>query len=164
MEVLKNSALLLIGLWFFSTCTNPPDYPIEPVIEYVGLSKNTIQQGIAGNPLDTIDIIFSFTDGDGDIGSADSLNIFITDSRFDFRDVKKIPPIPDQGTGNGITGEITLRIPNRQLCCTFPNTTSTCFRNQEFPVDTFSYTIQIRDRADNFSNKIQTEPINLICN
>lgn len=164
MEVLKYSTLFSLSLLLFITCTNPPDYPIEPVIEYIGLNKNTIHQGIAGNPLDTVNVTFSFTDGDGDLGSQDSINIFLTDSRSDFDEFFKIPLIPNQGTGNGITGELTVRLPNQiYFCCTFPNTTNACFRNSEFPTDTVSYTIQIRDRAGNYSNKIQTEVITLIC-
>jgi len=53
--------MLLVG------CIQAPEYPIEPVIQYVGLTKNMMEQAkIKG---DSLRVIFSFTDGDGDIGS-----------------------------------------------------------------------------------------------
>jgi hypothetical protein len=64
------------------TCSRPPEFPNEPVIEFIGLSKNTIIQSRSSQlPQDTIEISFKFTDGDGNLGNADSVNIILTDSR-----------------------------------------------------------------------------------
>lgn len=60
--LLSAAALTILALG----CVQPPDYPIEPVIEYVGLTKNTMLQGKTGE--DETYITISFTDGDGDIG------------------------------------------------------------------------------------------------
>ncbi len=159
--------LVLFGVLATSSCINPPDYPNEPVIEYLRVNKRTIAQGNTNAAPDTLAIIFGFTDGDGDIGfENDSIDVFMTDSRDGFQQLFKLPFIPEQGIGNGISGEITIRIPNRpfQICCTYPDGSTACQPNSRFPTDTFSFSIQIRDRANNFSNIIETEPITILCN
>ena len=148
-----------------TACVQPPDFPVVPEIEFVALSQDAIEQGNAGTAPDTLDIIFSFTDGDGNLGDPDSINIFITDSRTDFTDQKRINPIPEMGAGNGISGEITLRLPNRfNFCCTYDDGIPPCTPSTTQPTDTVSYSIQIRDRDNNFSNIIQTDVITILCN
>ncbi|MBP9075668.1 MAG: hypothetical protein KBG02_02325, partial [Haliscomenobacter sp.] len=129
---MKNSASYLmffawLGILFLSTCSKPPVYPPEPVIEYAGLNQNAIEQSRdASIPLDTIEIRFTFTDGDGDLGSEDSINIFLEDSRDGTIQLFKINPIPKLGAGDALTGEIKILLTNspitRYFCCTFPNT------------------------------------------
>lgn len=168
--MLKAYSTLVIATFFllsFNSCVQPPDYPNEPVIEFLRLNKNAIAQGNAGARPDTLAVMFSFTDGDGNLGyNTDTLDIFLTDSRDGFITRFKFPVIPDQGSGNGISGEVTLRLPNTpfSICCTFPDGSPACQRNTKFPVDTFSYTIQIRDRNSNFSNKVQTDLVTILCN
>ena len=160
--------LLALGLAFLVyNCVQPPNYPNTPQINYVGINQQAISQGNANNPADTLEITLSFTDGDGDLGIDDStVDFFLTDSREGFVDIKKLPVIPDQGIGNGISGEITVRLLNKPfgICCTYPDGSTPCVPNANFPTDTMSYTIQIKDRAGNMSNKIQTETITILCN
>ena len=158
--------ILLITL-FVIGCVQPPNYPREPVIEFLNLNKDAIAQGNGAAQPDTLVINFSFTDGDGDLGfEEDSIDIFLTDSRDGFVNTFRLPLIPDQGTGNGISGEIALKISNTpfNICCTFPNGATACQPNSEFPTDTVSYSIQIRDRAGNYSNPIQTDLVTILCN
>ena len=157
--------LFTLSVFLFAACEQPPNYPIEPEIEYVGVNRNIIAQGSFNAPLDTLIVTFSFTDGDGDIGDDSLTNVFLFDSRTgDLAEPIKVKPIPSQGTGNGISGEISVKIPNKpnRICCIIGNTS--CVSNPEQPIDTFSYTIQLRDRAGHFSNKVQTEPITILCN
>ncbi len=163
------------ALWLFAlscglaACVSPPDYPDEPIIVYEGISKNTIYQfrdqfGVAGPP-DSLVIHFSFTDGDGNISSSDTADIFITDSRL-----PQVPPtpaafpfIPNEGTGNGISGDLYYTISNFDLgvCCIYRG--FACIADPNYPVDTFSYEIYIMDRAGNRSNTIRTEQIQILC-
>ena len=77
--------ILATTLILTESCSRPPEFPDEPVIEYIGLSKNTIIQSRSSQlPQDTIEISFKFTDGDGNLGNADSVNILLTDSRDGF--------------------------------------------------------------------------------
>lgn len=141
-------------------CIEPPDYPIEPVIEFVEMSRTSVTaQTIPLNPdreLDTLYITFSFTDGDGDLGGGSfdttNQNIQLIDSRIGLVDASFfVDDLPNAGVTNGISGEITVMIPE-----------IFCFQNSE-PRDTLNYSIQIIDRAGNLSNIIETPPIELIC-
>lgn len=156
----------LVILFVLFGCIRQPDFPNEPIIAYMDMNKLTILQGNKIEAADTLAIRFSFTDGDGDLGtSADSFDVFLTDSRDGFVNNFKLPVIPDKGSGNGISGEITIRIPNTpfNICCTYPDGSTACQPNSRFPTDTFSYSIQIRDRNNQFSNVIQTETVTIQC-
>ncbi len=164
MKALPISLFALLSTMLIIACVNPPDYPDTPVIKYLGINKMQVNQGIASLPRDTLSIRFSFTDGDGDLSLEDSTDVFLYDSRFPSEvNQYKIPTIPLDGTGNGIRGEITVNIRNNNqgICCIengFP-----CPSNAQNAIDTFSYEIQIRDRAGNLSNRIRTETIDIIC-
>jgi hypothetical protein len=169
---IMNERLIIIASLTISvligSCVKPPNYPDQPVIEYIGLNKSTIAQGNQNSFPDTLQVIFSFTDGDGDIGFPDdSLNVFdafLIDSRDGFKHLFRLPVLPEQGVGNGVSGEITLRIPNRlPICCTFPDGSTACQPNSRFPTDTMSFAIQIMDRSRNMSNFIQSETITILC-
>lgn len=156
----------LIVLSALFSCIRQPEFPDEPIITYVDMNKLSILQGNKIDAADTLTIRFSFTDGDGDLGtSTDSFDVFLTDSRDGFVNNFKLPVIPDKGSGNGISGEITIRIPNTpfNICCTYPDGSTACQPNSRFPTDTFSYSIQIRDRNNRFSNVIQTETVTIQC-
>lgn len=166
-KYLRYFLLFIPGTLFIASCTNPPDYPDEPVIEYLRMNKTIIAQGNQNASPDTLSITFSFTDGDGDLSNeTDSIDVFLTDSRDGFPTNFKLPTLPTQGVGSGISGEITVSIPNTpfQICCTFPNGAPACLPNQQFRTDEFFFTIQLRDRAGNMSNEIETEMITVLCN
>lgn len=157
---------LFVVLTLLSSCTQPPNYPDVPEIMNVQLNKLAIRQGNQFNPTDTLSVSFDFTDGDGDLGfEQDTIDIFLQDSRDDFETTFRIPFIPNQGTNNGISGTLTVKIVNTpfNICCTFPDGSTACQPNTTFPIDTFSYGIRIRDRAGNFSNKLQTDQITILC-
>ena len=166
---IRSAILYALPLLVALACAKAPDYPIEPHIEIMNLNKTAIAQGNANSAADTLAIRFSFTDGDGDIGfpdDVDTIDTYLTDSRDGFINRFRLPAISTQGVGKGISGEVTLKIPNRpfRICCTFPNGATACQPNQQYPTDTFSYAIQIRDRAGHMSNIIQTETITILCN
>lgn len=163
MKALRVSLFALVVTVLIAACVNPPNYPDTPVIEYTGVNKTTIFQGSQNLPADTLAIFFSFTDGDGDLSSEDSTDVFLYDSRFpEIPNPYKIPLIPDEGTGNGIRGDITVRIQNAFNICCIENG-FVCPPNPTIDIDTFSYEIQIRDRAGNFSNRIRTETLGVRC-
>lgn len=150
-----------------ASCVKRPDYPIEPVLNFIGMNKQIIAQGSPSAAADTLAITFGFTDGDGDLGHPDgTLDIFLTDSRDGFEETLKLPVIPEQGSGNGISGEITVLVFNKpfNICCTYPNGQVPCTPSTVFPTDTFSYSIRIRDRAGHFSNSVQSERVTILCN
>ncbi|MGK0387728.1 MAG: hypothetical protein ACI94Y_000454 [Maribacter sp.] len=161
--IYKISLFSLAFVGFYS-CADPPDYPNEPVLEFLTMSKNFMQQAAIEG--DSMTITFSFTDGDGNLGSnlttESILDVFLYDKRDGFlANQYRIPFIPQQGVGNGISGEITV-IAYSSCCITeaFPP----CFVTPSVPTDTLIYQIQIMDRDSNFSNIIESDPIILGCN
>jgi len=146
----------------FSGCAKPPDFPTIPEIAFVEFNQNTIVQAGPTTNRDTLEVTFSFTDGDGDIGSEDDLNIFLTDSRDGSLITFKVNPLPEQGIGNGISGAITLKIPNDQICCILPDG-RTCVADPEFPIDRMRYSIQMTDRFGNESNVVETSELTILC-
>jgi hypothetical protein len=155
----------------FTYCIKPPDYPIEPVITFSSVSPNTILQQPFFRMADTVytDLLFSFTDGDGDLGFDDgTVSVIIKDTRLPSIPLNYLlPKVDPQGAGNGISGTARIRV---QVSCCIPDPingiplpacdtlpTSSQLR------DTVIYSIQIKDRAGNLSNIIETTPITLIC-
>lgn len=142
------------------SCVTRPDFPIEPVIEFISMEDNQMVQNSFNT--DSIRVTFSFTDGDGDLGDQDSLNIFIRDNRDQFIASKyRLPEFPPEGAQRGVRGEITLTI--YTTCCIFPDGTPPCEPSLQYPTDTLRYDIYIRDRAGHVSNTIQTAPIIILC-
>lgn len=163
LYAMLRSLIYLLPVLLLAACVKAPEFPNEPVIEFEGLNKNQIYQFTNG-PLDSIRVHLTFTDGDGDLGrtAADSVDIFFTDSRLGIQTPFRIPGIPAEGTGNGISGDIFINVINSTgICCIFNN--RLCIADETYPVDTFSYAIQIRDRAGNFSNVVRTDVIEILC-
>ncbi len=164
MKLLRYTPAFLSALFVWA-CASPPDYPIEPVIEYIGMTKNVMKRGLG--PEDTTFVTIAFTDGDGDLGDeeSDSLNLFVTDLRTGILENQyRIPFLPDLGSANGIRGEITFRL--FTTCCIFPPELGLdpCFdTSPEYPMDTVRYSIYIVDRAGHKSNVVETEPIFILC-
>jgi hypothetical protein len=162
MKWIETIAVIVILCLSIFSCTEPPDYPNEPTIEFLSLSRNTMEQSQFND--DSLTITFGFTDGDGNLGSDPSepfVDVFLTDDRDGFlANQYRIPFIPEQGVGNGISGEISI-VAFSTCCITevFPP----CFVTPSIPTDTLTYSIQIMDRDSNFSNVIKTSPIILGC-
>lgn len=168
MKIRSNFIPLLFLAVFLYACVQPPNYSDVPEITFERLNQDSIIQGngVIQGSQDTLEVIFSFTDGNGDIGADnDSIDVFFQDSRDETVIPFKLPFIPDQGLGNGISGEVTVRIPNQpfNICCTFPDGSPPCLPNATYPVDTFSYKIFIKDRSGNESNRIQSDQITILC-
>ena len=153
--------LLAIVSW---QCLDSPNYPIEPQIEFISLSKDTMLQGVFQQ--DSVIVSFSFQDGDGDLGRTPQEpqnNIFFTDLRTGTLDnTFAIPALPPDGAGNGVEG--TIRILLFSTCCIYTDGNDPCTPNVNVPMDTIQYKINIVDRAGHVSNDIFTTPIILLCN
>jgi hypothetical protein len=143
------SFLILMLTLLVASCVKPPDYPIEPRIEFRGMNQNTFDE----LDEDSLSVVIYFEDGDGDLGSEDSVNMFWEDSRVPGYQVPfKIPFIEVQGNSKAISGTITTFYP-----------ISFCI-NDDDPVDSFYYKIFIVDRAGHESNVDSTDMIFLNCN
>lgn len=163
MQNHANFLLIVLVLMIPLSCVIAPDYPVEPVLTYNGVSKNTIFQGVSNT--DSLYISANFTDGDGDLGdeNENKFNIFLIDNRTGNLQDKFITPyVPPAGASNGISGELQILV--YTTCCFFPDNIPPCESPPQYPTDTISYDIYIVDRAGNESNHITTEQIVISCN
>jgi hypothetical protein len=148
-----------------SGCLQPPDFPLEPVVTFESLSRDSMIQGSLLE--DSITVTLSFTDGDGDIALLENdtfSNVFLENRRTgETVGSFKIDPIPEMGAENGISGDIALRV--FTTCCDYPPFVLEfpCQPSRAFPVDTLLLEAFIIDRAGNESNRVNLPPVFLIC-
>ncbi len=146
-------------------CLSPPEYPIEPEVTFVGLSRDTMTQNF--KPTDSVTVVVSFTDGDGDIVFPEgdtTRTVFIVDRETQsLRESYKLDPIDEIGLENGISGELRLVV--YTTCCEYPPGVPRlpCDISPEFPVDQLLLDVYMKDRAGNESNRAQLAPIYLRC-
>ena len=148
----------------FAACVRPPEYPIEPHLDLPAsgaLSKTTILQSSGINVRDSLYLTLNFTDGDGDIGfqKADS-TLYIIDTRDKTRinDAQGLPSVPEQGAGNGISGQIRIRLLG--TCC---KSLRPCQPTPLQPRDNLIYEVYVKDRAGHESNHVMIPAITILC-
>ena len=160
MKALKYTLFLSIAM--FIACTKPPDYSDTPEIAFISLSETTMTQGSQNEEFITLTI--SFTDGDGDIGiDGGEPSVYFKDLRDGSEFITFVAPVvPEQGVGNGISGEMYIKV--NTTCCIQPNQNDGCNSDfSDYPIDSLIYEVYIIDRSGNKSNVIETAPITLLC-
>lgn len=114
--------------------------PVAPIITFKSISVSTVEQ-FNNNPV----IQFTYEDYQGDLGEVDPDNysLRIKDSRLSDFDWFHIPPMTPDLKELHIRGTYSLEIPSLFLLGSGPS-------------ENAILTIQIRDRAGNWSNIIST--------
>ncbi|MEX0811287.1 MAG: hypothetical protein WD048_03655 [Chitinophagales bacterium] len=163
--------LSAIVIFFWSACVSPPSYPLEPEIDFLSFSKDTINQ------LDTFSIRISFTDGDGDLGFQEfnaeecdpcdsscfehpTVSLLLIDGRTNCLGSFNLPFVPEKGNSRSISGEIYF-VPS-SVCC-LPPSGLACAPDPDYPLDSITYFVQLIDRAGNLSNKLELPPVYVRC-
>lgn len=165
----RQSAILVLLITFCSlimqSCIDAPSFESVPELSNprVLLSSNPISGALGAQ--DTVKLLFDFTDGDGDIGYDNNqdttqvipAHVFLTLQEFDSTFTTfTLPVVPQNGGVPDISGTVTL---------TVLTSTGTyfgaCSSNPQ--VNTITYSVYIKDRADNESNEINFETIQLDC-
>lgn len=145
-------ALLVFLTGFISSCSDDETYPVTPVIAFKSLQKLV---SITGN--DSLVLTFSFTDGDGDIGSApaDSFGRDVYAKLYElnngvFQEANlgaplsyRVPFLEPRGNNSSLKGDILINLDYNILR----------------PNDTIYYKLFMEDRAGNKSNEITTSTI-----
>lgn len=173
-NILKLFVLGLL-LTFMAACVSTPDYPAEPIIGFISLSKDVVDVG--NSFTDSLTVTISFTDGDGNLGGNQDINSTCSeqavceyesdtscfnDPAFDFFAIDlrdscyqfvTLPDIEPDGNVKAVSGEFEVTI-NVGCKCSGAN----C------PDEKTAFQIVIRDRANNFSNVITTDSVRVICN
>lgn len=181
MKIFSKLLLLLLIGGLLQNCVQAPKYPLIPKIEFRSFSADTINQE------DFVNLTIYFEDGDGDFGKAGSnidtacnnlcapeevdtscfnnrnFNAFLIDNRTGclISSGLIIPDIPNKGSTNAISGEMTISI--GPICC-FDGISGGCITLPNLPVDALMMDVKIRDKAGNFSNTITVGPVKILCN
>jgi hypothetical protein len=155
-RMMKTLAFAAGAVLLTTSCVQPPNYPIEPQIAFVSMSDSEVVQ------FDTIVMRFSFTDGDGDIGyenpsaqdcngcdsscySHPTINLFVRDTRQNCIIPYHTPYIEGVGKIDDISGDFYVT--------TVPLIVFTP------PADTFTFQVQLKDRAGHYSNLAETSQV-----
>jgi len=114
-----------------------------PKISFVSFSKSEIVSF-----KDELDITIKYQDGDGDLGNweADSLDIYVKDSRLRAYDRYHLQPLAPKGVNVRIEGIFSLKL-------------KTLFVLSSANTENASFEIYIRDRAGNKSNIVVTPSV-----
>jgi len=137
------SILLLVMIACLSCKKEEPSK--SPVIELVEITPLSLVQ--YNEP---VYITIGYTDLDGDIGyeSPDEYALQIKDNRLIDPDWYHVPPLSPVGSNVAIEGNLTIKINSLFLLGN---------GSQEFT----SFTIKIKDRADNWSEEITTPQVTI---
>jgi hypothetical protein len=127
---------------------NPPA-GVVPHLEFVSVNKLLVREY-----LDTLVFTIRYLDGDGDLGfaDADSMSIVLKDSRDTNNLIFEYPlaPLAPAGTNLTIQGELTVYLQNPIRL------------NNQSVSETARFYLQIRDRANNRSNIVQSPDITIL--
>ncbi|MBK9451821.1 MAG: hypothetical protein IPN95_20865 [Bacteroidetes bacterium] len=134
-----------VMLTLFSACKKEKIDLTDPVPTILGI---TVSPATVVEFQDSIIFLIDYRDGDGDLGenSPDAHNLFVTDNRINVTEEFRIRELAPQGAEIPITG--TLRVVLR-------NTGITDNSNSQ----TVTYTIYMKDRAGNESDRLVTPSI-----
>lgn len=171
MQKIFTPFVLGLLLTFIAACVSEPEYPNEPAITFVEVSKTEV------NNFDSLTVTFGFTDGDGDLGrertdvtSCTSFcefeggtacyldpyySCFYIDNRDTCYGALILPDLEPDGNIKAISGEVEIVIPSVECKCG----DDPCPPTQEL-----IFEIVIVDYAGNYSNKFKSEPITISCN
>lgn len=137
--------LLLALIWAGCKKKLPNGFSEEPEIRLVSVEPTSIQQFV-----DSIIITLEYKDGNGDLGfeNPDSLSLRVQDSRLTKPDWYFVKPLAPPDSDVPIQGLLTFRLSGTFLLGN---------GNQETTI----FTIDLKDRSNNWSNQVQTPMITI---
>lgn len=146
MKHLINLSLLVFALALLTACKKDEADPEAPIIAYLGISADSVQQFN-----NAVVIRFSFEDYQGDLGEPDSddFSLRIKDARISEYDWYHIPPM-------------TPDLKELHIKGTYELTLDPLFLLSTGTIENTNFTFQIRDRAGNWSNEVQTKFIAIV--
>lgn len=165
---------LFVGV-LAQSCGRSNTFPIEPKIEFVSYSKDTVSQG------DSMQIIVSFTDGDGDIGFSEvssktcdvctlegdssclnhpTWSLFLIDGRDSCLEFFQLPYFSSSGKNQSLEGEITIDKYN--VCCKKTGFTA-CTPLSIGVMDSSRWYVVLKDRSGHFSNYLSLPTVQIKC-
>ena len=136
--------VVIAAIVAMSSCKKDTSISIVPSITFDSISPNP-----AIKYRDSVLIVISYVDGDGDLGidSADVKNLFVTDSRNNVVSQFRIPQLAPTGSSIAIEGNLDIVLPPQ------------IFTNDNDTTETATYSIYIVDRAGHKSNTVTSKPL-----
>ena len=125
-------------------CKKEQSISSTPAITFDSILPNPATQNH-----DTLRIVITYKDGDGDLGqdSTTTKNLFITDSRTDSVTGLTIPQLLPGNATTAIEGNMTIILPPPYLI------------NSSDSSETAIYSVYVVDRAGHQSNTVKTTPL-----
>jgi hypothetical protein len=138
--------LICFVLFALTGCKKKETDPINPSISYVSISSATVEQFN-----NSLTVTFDYEDWQGDLGETDPDNysLRIKDSRLTGFDWYHIPPMTPELKDLHIKGTYLLEL-------------NPLFLMGNGSQESTTLTLQIRDRAGNWSNEITTPAIAVV--
>lgn len=135
---------LIATLLVYTGCKKDKPVSNAPSITYVSIAPNP-----AVKYQDTVKIVISYTDADGDLGvdSPDAKNLFVTDSRNNVTSQFRIQQLAPTNANINIEGNLDVILSPQG------------FTNDGDSTETATYSIYVVDRAGNKSNTVQTDAL-----
>ena len=152
MRIVSCALFAALTVVLINGCSKEETFPATPQITFKSLSvlNSSLQT-------DSVELIFSFVDGDGDLGTpaTDILNRDIFVKIFELRNgvfvepflpaplEYKLPYLEPGGNNKSLKGDVKINVDY----------------NVGYPNDTIRYTVYIKDRAGHISNTITTSVV-----
>ncbi len=146
---MKNLLYILIFALVFQSCNRDDDtqeeLSPEPKISFVSITPQEVE-----NFNNSISLIVKYKDNNGDIGFSDpdEYALWVKDSRLDSADWYHVPPMAPLGKNLIIEGELEVVLNSMFILGN---------GNEEI----VTLTVKLRDRANNWSNIINTTPVTI---
>lgn len=146
---MKRIPHLLLVLFVFALtggCGKEPELDPVPQITFVSISETEVISFT-----NTIEVVFSYADQDGDLGTVDpdAGSLRVKDSRLPEPDWYHIPPMTPELQALQIEGTYTVQL-------------NPLFILGNGELEVASFTLQLRDRAGNWSNSITTPEVRIL--
>jgi hypothetical protein len=141
---MRKISLLIIVVLGLACKKDEPD-PVAPILTYVSTSDTQVESFN-----NQVRVVFSYEDFQGDLGNEDPdiLSLRIKDARLQNPDLYHIPPMTPNNEELRIKGNYEVVL-------------NTIFLLGNGASETTKFSIQVRDRAGNWSNTIETSVITI---
>lgn len=147
MKALLNITTVLLAavIMLFASCKKEDEKPVEPVIAFKSISATEVTQFN-----NEIQITFTYEDMQGDLGQTDpdAYSLRVKDDRLEGFDWYHIPPMTPDMQELHIKGQYVVTLTPLFLLGSGGN-------------ETTRFTLQLRDRAGNWSNQIITPVVTI---
>jgi hypothetical protein len=146
MKIYVKIALVALNIGLLSACKKDEPDPVAPIITYLSVSADSVEQ--FNNALV---IRFTYEDHQGDLGEQDTddYTLRIKDARISEYDWYHIPPM-------------TPDLQELHIKGTYELTLDPLFLLSSGTIENTNFKFQIRDRAGNWSNEVQTKFIAIV--